>query len=242
LGSAFSGQPSRPPSSSGGIGIGISVHYEPGSPPPIEDLPAYVEEETRRLVACQECSNHYAVYGASAFCPVCGSRPAIENVLAGIEQGRQALALEGHLDTEQRENLRAAGVFDGFAADQVKLVVTLFEIFADEQFKKRVSDHAAPVVGKGKIFQRLDDTDALFAVHAGFNIHDLVDQAVWERLSRIFEQRHVLIHRNGIVDQRYLDNVPNTRLKLGQRLLMDRAEAEQALDDLEVIVKALAAR
>ena len=59
-------------------------------------------------------------------------------------------------------------------------------------------------------------------------------------MKRTFEQRHVLIHRNGRVDQRYLDKVLNTRLSIGQRLVISRDEADQALTDLKQLVDAIA--
>jgi hypothetical protein len=223
-----------------GHGSGVTVAWRPGQPPPIRQLPSYVEQGTRRVIECESCHNHYAIYGASGFCPVCGPRPEIENVVAAIERARMTLALEDQLDSEQAENLRAAGVFDGFAAEVVKQAVTLFEVFAAEQFRERASAPDQVLKGKGNIFQRLDDADRLFQEHVGIDLQQLVGEATWKRLKQTFEQRHVLTHRNGRVDQRYLDNVLNTRLSIGQRLVISRDEADQALTDLEQLVDAIA--
>lgn len=56
----------------------------------------------------------------------------------------------------------------------------------------------------------------------------------------VFQQRHVLVHVGGHVDQKYLDRVPTTRLTVGQRLVLSRAAAEQALTDLEDAVGVVA--
>jgi hypothetical protein len=65
---------------------------------------------------------------------------------------------------------------------------------------------------------------------------------VWTRLLRTFEQRHALTHKDGHVDQRYLDRVPSSGLALGQRLVVSRADAEEALADLESLIIAVEAR
>lgn len=45
----------------------------------------------------------------------------------------------------------------------------------------------------------------------------------------------------GVIDQRFLDQVPDAAATVGQRLIIRRTEAETVLDDLEAFVAALAA-
>jgi hypothetical protein len=97
--------------------MGVQWSYKPGSPPPIKALPEIDEEPIRRVVVCSACGTHHAVYSASAFCPVCGPRPAAEKVIEAITSARASLALENSIEPEEREKLRAAGVFERFAVD-----------------------------------------------------------------------------------------------------------------------------
>lgn len=221
--------------------ISIDWSYTPGTPPRVSELPAAVEEQTRRIVGCSTCGNHHAVYSATSFCTVCGPRPATDKVLEAITAAREALAVEDRLGEDERETLRAAGVFERFAVDAIESTVSLFEMFAREQFTRRVADAATHTAGKGNVFQRLDDTAELFAVHAGTDIAELAGTERWERLRRAFARRHVLTHNGGIVDQKFLDRVPDSGLRLGQRLVIRRADAAQALDDLEALVRAVSA-
>ena len=55
----------------------------------------------------------------------------------------------------------------------------------------------------------------------------------------MFAKRHVLVHRKGEIDKRYLQRVPASGLRVGQHLTITRVEAERALGDLEVLVDAL---
>jgi hypothetical protein len=225
---------------SSGSMVTITWSYTPGSPPPVRDLPPFVEEKVRRIIECSSCGTHHAVSSATSFCPVCGPRPASDKVLEAITAARQSLAIEDGMPGEDRDQLRALGVFERFAVDTITSVVSLFEPFAREQFRDRVQVADDAVRGKGNVFQRLDDTAQLFMAYTGLDLVRIVGKDRWQRLRRAFAQRHVLTHCGGVVDQRYLDQIPDATVLVGQRLIIRRTDAERALDDLEVLVTALA--
>jgi hypothetical protein len=222
-----------------GSGIEITVNEQPPSRRSVDD---YVEDQVRRALTCDNCGNTHAVYGATAFCPVCGPRPAASTVLEAIDRAGLTLALEDALPDELREQSRAEGIFDKTAEEAVKEAVTLFEVFMRDQFFSRSPNAEAIVKGMGNVFQRLDDLDKLFAANAGFAISDVVDAATRERLKVVFQQRHVLTHNQGIIDQKYLDRVPTARQTVGQKLTITRADAEAALTALRNVVRAVEAR
>lgn len=228
LGSAF-----RPMTSHGGM-FSVSIEYKPGMPP---RLHTYVEEQVRRTVICDACSRAAAVYGATSFCPYCGPRNVRIRVRDEIEAQRRALALFDHLPDDVREEARAAGVMDTATADALENVVALFEQFCRETFGSIVTD--ADVILKSQrpnVFQSLEDADRMFRDHAGKAIRGAVSADVWLRLNTAFAKRHVITHRGGVVDQRFLDRVPASTLVIGQRLVITRSEAETTLADLEVLL------
>ena len=90
-----------------------------------------------------------------------------------------------------------------------------------DQFGTRVPGHEEILRHRGRhVFQRLDDVEALFTEHVGTPISAQVPQAVWSRLQVVFQQRHVLVHRQGIVDEQYVQRVPHARQQAGQRLVV----------------------
>jgi hypothetical protein len=221
---------------------GLEITLNTGSPPPVRSLHDYVEEQVRRTITCDGCGSVYAVYGASAFCPVCGPRPALANVLDAIARQRDALALEDRLPADLRVEAQDKGLFDKATEDAIKEAVTLVEVYARDQFTTRVPGHESVIrrAGGRGVFQRLAGLDDLFAAHASFRLSSLVTPERWKRLGVVFQQRHVLVHRQGIVDQDYVDRVPGSRWKVGQKLVVSPAEAEQALDDVEALVRVIA--
>ncbi len=131
-------------------------------------------------------------------------------------------------------------MFDQHAESAIKEVVTLFETFTRSVFTTVVSD-ADAILRRERptVFQSLADTERLFTDHAWWGVAAAVGATTWARLGVTFEKRHVLTHRHGQVDQRYLDRVPGSRLRIGQRLIITRQEAEQALTDLEAVITAI---
>jgi hypothetical protein len=56
----------------------------------------------------------------------------------------------------------------------------------------------------------------------------------------VFQQRHVLVHKQGIIDEQYVHRVPHARQHAGQHLILSRRDAEQAFDVLEAVVRTVA--
>ena len=236
LGSTF-GRRSRGPRRDSFISIDWS--YTPGTPPAVRELPDVLEEQTRRVVECSTCGNHHAVYSASSFCPICGPRPAGEKVLEAIAAAREALAVEDRLGEDERETLRAAGVFERFAVDAIESTVSLFEMFAREQFASACGRPGAHE-GQG---QRLPAARR----------HRRAVRRARRHGRRRARRRRALAAAQADVrppprahpqrrDRRpeVPRPVPDSGLRLGQRLVVRRADATLALDDLKAVVHALA--
>lgn len=223
-----------------GSAVRVSVPHR--SPPLQRTLSTYSEEGVRRVVECPTCGKTQAVYGASAYCAHCGPLPPLAVALDSIERERLRLRLEDTMEEEARNEADAQGIFDSLANDAVKTCVGAFEAFARDEFYARVKK-AEEAVGRDRnIFQRLDDLDTLFIRRARFKLSSLLAPDEWEALKVNFAQRHVLTHRAGKVDQRFLDAVPSSRLRVGQRLIVSRTDAEAALARIEALVRAVAAK
>jgi len=229
--------------SSRGSGVEIEL---PSKPFPMSSpLPTYIEEPSRRSLACGDCGILYAVYGATAFCPICGPRLSATTILESIAAARRQLELEDLLPEQQREDSRAHGIFDQLAENALEDVVTLFEVYVKGQFISRVP--TAPLILKqkgntGNVFQRLEDADRLFHDNVGFELSSLVSPEEWQRLRLTVSQRHLLTHKRGFVDEQFLSKAPTSRLQVGQKLVISRGDAEKALDALERLVTALSGR
>ena len=68
------------------------------------------------------------------------------------------------------------------------------------------------------MFQRLDEAAGLYTAHLAVDLRDLVGQKAWRDLLRIAAMRHVLTHNGGVVDVKFLEQVPDWPQAMGQRL------------------------
>jgi uncharacterized Zn finger protein (UPF0148 family) len=220
--------------------ISIEWKYEPGRPPIPRPMYEYLEERVRRTLGCSRCGTHTAVYGATAFCPVCGPREKAEEIRDAIASQRLALALPDQLPGDVREQAKAAGVYDQHAEGAIKEVVTLFETYIRGVFAAAVADHTQVLrTERRTVFQNLHDTIRLLHNHLSWDLPAAVGSELLDRLGIVFEQRHVLIHRHGEVDAQFVQRVPAGGRREGQRLTISRAQAERALDALGTVIDAV---
>jgi rubredoxin len=215
----------------------VHFEYKPGTRPPTRQLPAITEDRVRRVVTCPDCALKVAVFGAAAFCPSCGMRGSFDRIRDDIEAQAQLLDFESSLSPDAAEEMRSLGVLDHVANGTVKNVVTLFEALCKERFRALVPNAADVLKNESRtVFQSLRRSAILFRKHAGVRLDSLAGPDRWQRLLVVFAERHVLTHCNGIVDDEFCRQVPSSPLQPGQRLVISRDHAAEALADLTGLV------
>lgn len=133
------------------------------------------------------------------------------------------------LDDDRLGVLRESGVLDRTYVNTLGNVVSIIEALAEKVFVAAVPDAEARLKGKGKVFQRLDGMAVLYQDALDVDLRaTLADD--WDALLAAWAARHVFIHRDGIIDGKYLRNVPQSTQKEGQRLVISEGEARATLD------------
>ena len=92
---------------------------------------------------------------------------------------------------------------------------------------------------RGNVFQRVDDGSALWqaATGQGYDAHLNADEQ--RELRRRFQQRHVLVHKQGIVDQPYIDRSGDSSYSEGQRLVIREHDVLELVDVVKKLVGGL---
>lgn len=212
----------------------VRVKYKPNRVYP-RPLPGVHEEQLVRERKCTACGMSYAVFGEHRFCPVCGRLPAAWTAMDSLEAEASRLDALDALPPATRAVLREQGVLDRQYVDTIENVVGVVEVLAGATFSERVSNAAELTKGKGNVFQRLDDLADLFRTHLSKDLPSNMGQR-WVELQRAWAGRHVHVHNDGVVDDRYLRSVPTTTLKLGQRLSVTEGDARRAIDNARALV------
>ncbi len=207
-----------------GLSVTFDVpHFRP------DPLPGIREEQLIRERECPACKARYAVFHEHRFCPVSGALSASDIAADALAAQAAKLDVVAALPGEQRAGLREQGVLESLYVDTLTQAVSTVEHLASATFRARVPDAATALKGKGQSpFQRLDTLADLFADHLSIDIRSAAG-IDWPEASRLWAIRHVHVHAGGLVDARFLQRVPDSRLKIGQRVVVSETDARNAL-------------
>jgi len=105
--------------------------------------------------------------------------------------------------------------------------------------RQKATFHALPNAPSFKVrknlFQNLTESTVLWRNATGKGYEDFLTPSEMAELSLFFQQRHILAHREGIVDQDYLDKSGDRSYSVGQKLVI----RDQAVLRLAEIVEKL---
>lgn len=213
----------------------ISMTMKVDSKPQQVPLPPAAAEPMRLKITCPACACRYAVVGAAYFCPACGHNAAdqqFELTMAGIRQSLGAI-----------EVVRAAIADRDTAESTVRLLienglqnaVTAFQRCAEAIYAGIPSAPKA----RRNAFQNLTEGDALWKAATDRTYGDYLSQDALDTLRRAFQQRHLLAHTQGIVDQDYITKSGDTRYRPGQRIVVRVDTVQEAVGHIEKLVSGM---
>lgn len=210
----------------------ISMAMKVDSKPQHVPLPPAAAVPMRLKITCPACACRYAVVGAAYFCPACGHNAAdqqFELTMAGIRQSLGAV-----------EIVRAAIADRDTAESTVRLIVenglqnavTAFQRCAEALY----SGYPSAPKARRNAFQNLADGDALWTGATGRAYADHLSSDALNTLRRAFQQRHLLAHTQGIVDEDYIAKSGESRYRPGQRIVLRVESVQEAVGLIETLV------
>jgi hypothetical protein len=216
----------------------MSIEYrsKPFYPDP---LPGISEERLVRERTCSTCSVRYAIFGEHRYCPVCGPLQPHAVAFDALEAEITRLDALATLPASELPRLHEQGVFQRLWVDTIENLVGIVETLVGAIFRAQVSNADQVLRGKGNIFQRLEAAADLYVANGLGDFRAAVGPTVWQRLRITWATRHVFTHADGIVDQRYLGEVPGSQLKVGQRLTVSEEFCREAIEDTRRICLAV---
>lgn len=230
---------SRPHHVSGGLfGLTMTLDYRPGRIPQI--IPAKASEDLRQDFICEVCGCRYASLGASFFCPACGHNSATSSFDNTLETVRKTVQALYHLRSTLEKTVDADSACDAVRQvleDQFARLVGAFERLNEALFAKL--PNASQLPKKGNVFQRVGDASQLWLQAAGKGYLDFIDSQELERMKLLFQRRHVLSHKQGFVDQAYVDRSGDRGYAVGQRLVVRDGDVLELVDVLNKLASGL---
>lgn len=204
--------------STGGFGIGMSMKFTPGTPHPIQ---YYKEKELETQVTCDNCTLRYAIYGVFGWCPDCGIHNSIQILMKNLELAGKELALAETADKELADHL---------TGDALENVVSAFDGFGRQICATKTADIQFQNLAGAR--RRVNDAFA-------FDFADVLAPDDWESVCRVFQKRHLLAHKMGVVDEDYIKKAKDSQAILGRKVGIGRNEVVVTISLVEALGKRL---
>lgn len=200
----------HPPASP--FGIGLSLKVQPGRPHPIR---YYREKKLETEVVCDNCTLRYAIYGVFGWCPDCGVHNSFQILAKNLEFARKELALAESAERDFADHL---------IGDALENVVSAFDGFGREICARKAADIQFQNLGGAR--RRVQD---IFAI----DFADVLTPDQWAQACRVFQKRHLLAHKMGVIDEDYVRKANDPGAVVGRKIAISNHEVIATIDLIE---------
>ena len=198
----------------GAFGIGISMKVKNSAPHPIR---YYREKQLETKVVCDKCTLRFAIYGVFGWCPDCGAHNSLQILSKNLEMAKKELSLATSVDTEMAEYL---------VGDALENVVSAFDAFGREICSQKAADIQ---------FQNMTGARRRVQEMFGFDFADELSTDSWIAICRIFQKRHLLAHKMGVIDEEYIQKADDQGAVAGRRIRITQEEVSLAISIVETL-------
>jgi hypothetical protein len=104
--------------------------------------------------------------------------------------------------------------------------VTAFQRYCEEVYLAIPSADKMPF----NVFQRLKQGSKLWRKYLGEGYEEWIGGSDFNKLSLLYQKRHLLAHRDGIVDMEYIEKTDDTTYKVGQRIVVTENDVDMMVE------------
>jgi len=178
-------------------------------------------------VECEACTLKYAIFGVFGYCPDCAVHNSLQILVKNLELAQKELAFAETNDDEELSQYliadaleNAVAAFDGFGRE----ITAMHKDLAKDPTKAASMSFQNLVVANEKVEKQFD-----------FRLESGVDASQWTTANRCFQKRHLLAHKMGVVDQKYLDSTGDPIARCGHKIPISIDEVRELLVMVETL-------
>jgi uncharacterized Zn finger protein (UPF0148 family) len=215
--------------------VSMTWSYQPGRTPVL--VTAAASDVMTQQSACEACGCRYSSVGAAFFCPACGHNSAISSFKSTVETVRKTMATLDEICRVLTESVGEDAAEDSarhIRENSLVKLVSAFQRLAEAEYDALTLPKKPPA--RRNVFQNLDESSLIWEAAVGWGYADLLTPRELGELRRYFQQRHLLSHNDGLVDEQYLDRSDDASHRVGQRLVV----RSEAVEELARLVDSLA--
>lgn len=206
----------------------VQLTYKPGKKISFVNNPIGQRSEWELEITCEKCHIKYSVIGSAYFCPCCGNNAAervynesLDTVQKMIESVDDIYSTFQRSYGKDKSESMCRSMIEGTLDD----IVSAFQKYAEELYK--------PIMPTKKIqvndFQIIEKGSNLFKEATGKGYDLLLSQKEIEDINILFQQRHIIEHNNGLIDERYIQHSGDISYRVGQRVIIRDHDAMRLL-------------
>jgi hypothetical protein len=171
-------------------------------------------------IQCEKCKVRFAVIGAAYFCPSCGYNSIEKTALASIEKillkAQKIEIIRDSLEVSLSKD-EAAVITKNILEKSVSDYIGTLQAFSEVKYKQ-LSKSDPPF----NIFQNVEKSNHLWLKLSGQGYQTWLTALELNQLIVFTQQRHLLEHKGGMVDAKYLTVSNDQNYIVGQRLIIKK--------------------
>lgn len=208
------------------FGIGVSMKVKAGPRLPIHH---YREKELETTITCSTCTLRYAVYGVFAFCPDCGRHNSPQILEKNLELVGKMLDFAKGAESELAAKLVENALED---------CVSAFDGFGRELCRVHAAHTADPLKANRIRFQNLGNTRVELRA-LGLELTEALAPEAWEQAVNLFQKRHLIAHKLGVMDQAYVDRTGDSGAVAGRKIRVSAEEVAELSNTLRTMAQSI---
>jgi len=195
-------------------------------------MPISALKEMQLKIKCEKCNANYAVIGSAYFCPCCGKNSsdqtfdqAMKKVKDKIKNLKTIKAAISEISEDEAETTCVSII-----ETSLNECVVAFQRFCDQMFLENFSQ----VNVKFNAFQNLEKGSKYWKDNLSKSYVELISSEELILLNIYFQQRHLLSHTEGIIDEKYLERSKDESYEIGQRIVV---KENNVISCSEILIK-----
>ncbi len=198
-------------------GFGITIKYKAGRPQPIH---YYREKKLQEEVICDKCTLRYAIYGTFGYCPDCGVHNSLQILKTNFTIIEKILMVAESSDQAIKDKLIENGLEDAVSA---------IDGYGRELSKLFAPKSSNPVKAQNISFQNIEGAQTNLVTLFSIDITQAISTIEWNDLKKLFQKRHLLAHKMGVIDQSYISATGESPGLIGRKVEISSQEVRDAV-------------
>ena len=198
----------------------------------------YCEKDLDTPIQCSYCKGSYIIYGINSVCPFCGKYNGLDFFEARLKAYYDQIQLQSTTN-DDLEMYCLPNPNAIILTQTLKSIIDSFEsYFKDLEIYGQKMGYL-PRINKKIVIQNLSVSKDNIIKYYNIDISIPFSDDEWTRAERMFMRRHLYTHKEGVVDENYLERTNDTSAELGHVMPISKSDIDYLIEFLRKLAQYL---